>query len=173
MLYKYLLWWIIKMSNEYLFYLQHEYMHVCIVCVNIHTHLQKHLGSCIRGHIHVFSPIYVYSHLCVYIYTCTSRCTHTIVTLEGCKHVFYSFALFINRSIHMKGGIMYILFFYYYPWLILTGSCLCCNYHNNSRAKASAEQYPSLQEHNAFHKPGFTAQENSFSYCFHTTFVCL
>lgn len=56
------------MSNEYLFYLQYEYMHVCIVCVNIYTHMQKHLGSCIRGHIHMcFLPsMYILVYVCTY-----------------------------------------------------------------------------------------------------------
>lgn len=62
------------MRNEYLFFLQHEYMHVCIFCIYIDMHIQKHLGSSkywIYMDIHVGS-IYVYSHAytCICIYTC-------------------------------------------------------------------------------------------------------
>lgn len=98
------------MSNEYLFFLQCEYMHVCMFCVNTDIHMQMYFGSSIHIDIHV----YVSSHVC--IFSCMSSIHtyvhnwmyNTLVTLEGCEPAFHSCELFINRSAHMKGGIMYI-----------------------------------------------------------------
>lgn len=52
------------------------------------------------------SSIYVHSR--VYTSIHTQSCAQTAVILEGCKHALYRCALFINESIYMIGGIMYI-----------------------------------------------------------------
>lgn len=97
------------MSNEYLFFLQCEYMHVCMFCVNTDIHMQMYLGSSIHIDMSMCFHMYVYSHVChPFIHMCTTGCINTLVTLEGCEPAFHSCDLFINRSAHMKGGIMYI-----------------------------------------------------------------
>lgn len=74
------------------------------------------------------------------------------------------------KHLHDRWNYVHLIFFYYL-WLILTGSWLRCNYHNKGRAKASAEQYPRLWEHDDFHQPKFTTQEVLSAAVF--MFVCL
>lgn len=52
------------------------------------------------------SPTYV--HICVCTSIHTQGCAQTAAILQGCKHALYRCALFINGSIYMKDGIMYI-----------------------------------------------------------------
>jgi len=68
------------MGNEYLFFLQREYMHVCIFFIYIDMDIQKYLDSSIHMNMHVYmffhkcicSCICIRLHIWMYTHSCNS-----------------------------------------------------------------------------------------------------
>lgn len=76
------------MSNEYLFFFQHDYTHVCIFCVYTDLHIQK----CLDSSIHMDKCVLPCMCTLIYIHSSIHICTsdaHTQLSFSKAVNILF------------------------------------------------------------------------------------